>query len=193
MEVEISLKPPSFSGRPAPLRKYRDLEAVNAEQQRQISTIGNKIAALEQIYKEVSVRDHTRQTQAQKTHNVKTNVPLINVYIGSYVMIRTHSKPHYKLQSLWRDPMKIVKSKWNLLFVIEDVGKQRRQVFHAQPMIPYSVAHLGEHASKELREQAAHYDTTYHLVDSIRGVRKRKREFEMLLTWQEIEEGNEEA
>lgn len=73
MEVFVDLKSPLFSAHLATLRKYRDLTTINAKHQRQISNIENSITFIEKIHKGISDRNRTRRTQAQRTHNVKTN------------------------------------------------------------------------------------------------------------------------
>lgn len=71
--------------------------------------------------------------------------------------------------------MKIEESKSNLVLVVEDIVIQQHQVAHAQRMILYPATHLGVHALQELTERAAHCNSCYHFVDSIRGVHKCKK------------------
>lgn len=144
--------------------------------------------------KGVSNNNQKWRSQAQNTHNAKTNVLPINIDIGDYVMVPTHTKPSHKLQAMWRGPMKVVKSKSNLEFTIENIVSHQHHVVHAQRTISYPSTGFGEQALNELKEQAVHYDSSYHLVDDIRGMNKQeKREYEMLVCWLGFEEGKEET
>lgn len=60
-------------------------------------------------------------------------------------------------------------------------------------MISYLVSNIADHASQELRKQTAHYEASYHLVDSTREVRKRKMEIEVLVIDQRFEECTEKT
>lgn len=126
-------------------------------------------------------------------HNAKTNVVPINFEVRDYVMIRAHAKRSHKLQARWRGPMRVTYAKSHLVFEVENLNDGSKLVAHAQRMLPYPAARRGEQASIELKKQAEHYDTQYHLVESICGVRERDDKFEVLVRWLGFEEGNNET
>lgn len=43
------------------------------------------------------------------------------------------------------------------------------------------LTYQGKRASELMKQQAAHYDTTYHLIDAIIGVQRKRHEYEMLI------------
>lgn len=83
--------------------------------------------------------------------------------------------------------MKRLKSKSNLLLVMEDIGIQRCQEIHARWMIPYTIPHLGKPPSQEWMDRAAHYDASYNLIDSTPELRRRKMLFDRLMGWRGFE------
>lgn len=117
----------------------------------------------------------------QRIHNAQTNVLPLSIDIENYVMIRMHSKRDPKLQSKWRGPMRVVEANYNLVLVVEDILNARKTTVHAQHMQPYPVTHRGEQASAELKQQAEHYDTTHHLVGSIRSIWKKGGKHEVIV------------
>lgn len=183
MEVFSGLKPPSLIVRPLPMRTYRDMETLNAARCQSILNINDVHQALEVMHKEVFKRNQTRRTRAQLIHNAKTNVLPLNIDIGDYVMVRVSVKGNHKLQSKWKGPMRVIEARSDLVFVLEDINDARTLTAHAQRLVPYPITTRTKQALLELKQQAADYDTTYHLVDVIKGVRKRGREFEVLVKW----------
>lgn len=85
----------------------------------------------------------------------------------------------------------MVSSNSNLVFVVEDIDNQQQQIVHAQHMIPYPSTACGNLASHELREQATHHNTSYHLVKDIRDVHQRKGQFQMLVNLLGFDEGQD--
>lgn len=107
-------------------------------------------------------------------------------------MIRTHAKRNCTLQAIWRGPMMMIVSKSNLVFVVEEFAGHQQQLLHAHQMVPYPIVCLEKLSSNELKAQAIHYDSGYHLEKTIRGVCKRQGKFNMLVCWLIFEEGHSE-
>lgn len=78
--------------------------------------------------------------------------------------------------------MRVISSRYNLVFVVEDTAAHHQLDLHAQQMIPYPVASLYERESDYLKEQSVHYDASYHLVNTICIVRKRRGGYEKLVS-----------
>lgn len=110
--------------------------------------------------------------QAQMIHNAKKDVLPINVEVGDYVMIRTSAERSHMLQAQWRGPMKIRNAKSHLVFEVENINDGSKFVVHEQRLLLYTATQRGEQASIELKQQSKHYDTKYHLVETLRGLRK---------------------
>lgn len=193
MEVFLGLKPSPLVIRPLPLRRYCDLNSVSEERCKQILNLGTLAEALDQRHKEVNMQNQYRRKQAQRIHNAKTNVSPWNIDVGDYVMVRTHCNRNHKLQTNCRGPMRETEAKSSLVFVVEDIVNANKMVVHAQRMLSYPVSQQGELAFAELVKQADHYDTSYHLVDSIRGIRKKGSEYDVLMKWLGFEKGNDKT
>lgn len=86
--------------------------------------------------------------------------------------------------------MRVIEAKSSLVFIVNHITTTQRLVIHAQLMVLYLVAYRGEQAFEELKQQAAHYDTTYHLVEAIRKIRKKQSEYEVLRDGLDLSTGN---
>lgn len=64
---------------------------------------------------------------------------------------------------------------------MEDLIYAQQLGVHARRIVPYPVKKWSEHASEDLRQQAAHFETVYHLVEEIEGLRKWKGSYEVLV------------
>lgn len=69
--------------------------------------------------------------------------------------------------------MRVTDTKLQLVFKVESINDGSRLVAHVQCMLPYPARRHGEQAFIVLQQQAKHYDTQYHLVQSIRIIRKK--------------------
>lgn len=127
----------------------------------------------------------------QKCNNAKTNVLPLNITVGDYIMTRNHAKREHKLKSHWCGPMPAKEAKSSLVFFVEDLIDAKQVTVHTQLVIPFAINKTPPRASEEFKQQAIHFDTTFHLVDDIRDTRKRKGEFQVLIKWSELEEGLE--
>lgn len=172
MEAFTGMQPPPLLVRPSPFRRFWDLEALDRERCTSLVDIDRMHTALSHMHKELAEHNLKRRTQSQKLHNAKTHILPINIELADYVMIRTHAKREQKLQARWHGPMRVVASKSDLVFEVESIVDGSKSVLHAQRMVPYPVTPRGKQASSELKQQAQHYDTKYHLVHSICGIRK---------------------
>lgn len=97
-------------------------------------------------------------------------------------MVRSHARKEPKLQTKRRCPMR-VKAKLSLMFIVSDLINAQQLTVQAQIMVPYPVIRRSNSASEGLCQQVEHFDTTYHLVDEIKGVRKRKGSYEVTVKW----------
>lgn len=191
LEVFTGLKPSPLLVSPMPLRKFKDIAAINEARTRELANITAPHEALDEMHKDVVESSSKQRTRAQKIHNARTSVTPLNIAVGDYVMIRAHARKEHKLQTKWRGPMLVKETKSPLLFVVEDITNAQHLTVHAQRMVPYPVTKGNERASEELLEQASHYDLTYHLVDEIRGIRKRKGSYEVLIRWMGLNNDDE--
>lgn len=70
--------------------------------------------------------------------------------------------------------MTVKEARSSLVFVIENLVNEELITVRAQRMVPYSATKRNSNASEQLRVQAIHYESTYHLVDKIIRIRKHK-------------------
>lgn len=89
--------------------------------------------------------------------------------------------------------MRVTEAKSHLVFEVENLNDGSNLVTHAQRVLPYPATRCSKQASIGLKWQAKHYDTQYHLVESICGVRKREDMFEEFVRWLGFEESNNET
>lgn len=104
-------------------------------------------------------------------------------------MDRSHVEMIHTLQAIWRGPMRVVEVKSDLGYTVEGLIHIKWQTMHAQRMMLYPAGKRTQEASPKVKEQAVHYDSTYHLVDSLTGVRKHKGGYEVRVECTGFENG----
>lgn len=188
MEIFTGLKTPPLLISPTPLRIYKDVRATDEAKMAEIINIAVLHEAVEKVHKEVEKKNTANRTRAQKWYNAKTNVLPLNIAIGDYEMIRTHAKREHKLQSKWRGLMLVKEARASLVFVVEDLINAKQFNVHAQRMLIHPINKTSPHVSEELKQQALHYHSPYHLVDETHNIRKHKNESHLLIRWSGLSE-----
>lgn len=89
--------------------------------------------------------------------------------------------------------MRVVETKNDLLFVLVDVNSADTLISNAQQIDSYPIFDRASQALLEPGHQAAHYETIYHLLKSIKQVRKRHGEFALLINWLSFDSGHDET
>lgn len=79
--------------------------------------------------------------------------------------------------------MCIVETKSNLIFVVQDIKIFCKITAHAKRLLPYPTLWKIQQTFKELRQEETYYETTMQTVDHIKGVRKQKGKYEVLVAW----------
>lgn len=95
------------------------------------------------------------------------------------MMIRLPAKGIYKFQSKSCVPMCVKKAKSNLVFVVQDIIIACQLTVQARRIVPYPARNRQQRVLEEINKQAAHFDTTFHLVEDITGVWNQKEEYEV--------------
>lgn len=54
------------------------------------------------------------------------------------MVFRMYIKRDYKLQSIWRRPVRDVDVKFDLVFLVEDIMNPKDHTVHAQRIVPYA-------------------------------------------------------
>lgn len=72
--------------------------------------------ALRGIHKQVTMDKTKRLSYAQKVHNTKTNVFLINPAARDYALVKLARKRLHALDNEWLGPMKTVEAKDGLVY-----------------------------------------------------------------------------
>lgn len=182
-DVFTGLKPAPLPIRRKSSSKFTDLKALDEECVKDLVDISRLHEALNCMHKDVAETNVMRCTSAQKIHNASTNVLPLNICVGDHVMSQSHAHKSHKVQTMWRDLMRVDEAKSSLVFVVEDLINDEQLVVHAKRMLRYRITKRREHASEELWQQAAHYDMSYHPVDQIERLRKRKGNHGVLVNW----------
>lgn len=89
--------------------------------------------------------------------------------------------------------MKVISSRSKLVFMAANISTHDQIAVHRKRMAPHSILHVETKAFNELEQQAVHYDANYHLMNNIRNVRKRRREYELLVSWIGFKERDDET
>lgn len=121
MKVFTDLKAPPLLIRPLPLKKYKDVRALNEAVTAEFININKVHAMLESVHKEVKGSSMANRAHALKWHNAKTNRVALNITVGDYVIVRTDAHRNRKLQFKWCRAMLVKQAKFSLVFIVEDM------------------------------------------------------------------------
>lgn len=188
MEIFTVLKAPPLLNRPTPFSVYKDVRAIDEAKMAEIVNINVLHEAVKKVHTEVEKNSTENRTTALKWRNSTTNVLPLNISISYHVMTRTHAKCRHKFQYKWRGPMLVKEAKSSPVFVLKYFINAEQMTVHAHSMLIYHFNKTSPCASEELKQQAIHYDSTYHLVDEIHDIRKDKNEFQVLIRWSGLSE-----
>lgn len=177
------LKLPPKMGHATPSRKCCDLKLLSSARIEAISDVTILRDALDEVHSETATQNTLHRTRAQKAQNSKTNIFQLTISTGDYVMIRTHPKKDHKLQSIWCGPMCLVEANSHLVFVVKVIVNAKSVTVHTQSIFPYLIAEHITHASEKLEKQVGNFGKKCHLVESITGVRKWSRTYEVSIWW----------
>lgn len=84
--------------------------------------------------------------------------------------------------------MRIIGTRSEVVFDLESLCGTHRTTAHAQRMVHYPAMARDALASDELKAQAEHLRSSYYIFESVKGIRRFKRRFELLiqrLEWDE--------
>lgn len=121
MKVFIGLKASPLLIHRSALRRYKVVRAIAEARTAEIININRLHETLEILQNEVEGKSMEDRTRAMKRHNAKSNLILLNITMGDYVMIRTHVHRDYKRQYKWCGPMLVKQAKSSLVFIVEDL------------------------------------------------------------------------
>lgn len=164
MTLFIRLNPLGHLIWPLQLWSFRNLKALALEKHSQRFNQKYLRRALVQMHMDIETRKQHERTQAPAKHSAKTNLLLINIKIGDYVIVRTNKKRLQRLQLLWRGPFRMTQARSHLLLEEENINDGSISGAHTQRLLPYPATRRGEQASTELKRQSEQHVTQYHVV-----------------------------
>lgn len=177
LEVFTGMKPIRFKVRPTPLLDAESIAHLEDEYAKGLPDVNRLHVALAEIHEEVSANN------SWNMHKLQTKVFSWSFHVGEYVMIRSTTRRKHKLCSVWTRPHRIVNTKSESVFMVEDLKQQRREVIHCQPMIPYHAQDAKQVVPDELNLQSEYLSSGTQLVDRIVDVRAREGDYDMLVKW----------
>lgn len=101
---------------------YKNIWGTDEKRCRPIISLEKAHDALQSMHKAICNRNGRRSFRAQQIYNVRPNVLPISIEIRDCVMIRTYAKQNYKLQSLWRGPIKVIDAKSGFVSIVKDTN-----------------------------------------------------------------------
>lgn len=110
--------------------------------------------ALEKVHKNVSKNNQMDRNLARRRQNAKTSILPVHVSIGEYVIVRTYAKREFKLQSKWNGPMSVKETKFNLVFVAENLLNTKQRTFLAQRISLCPIARGSPNILEQVKLQA---------------------------------------
>lgn len=152
MELFTGPTPSSMLLSPMPLKSCRTLQALKQERIRKIADVGKLHGALDNVYRDVAIRNEQVCTRARQVDNAKAQgLPPVKSS-ADFVMLIVNTKMEHKLQKKSEEPMGTTETKSQLLFVAGDINHLHKMIAHAQRVIPYLFTAQHLQASKELQQ-----------------------------------------
>ena len=122
------------------------------------------------MHKDVRERTSAVRKEQIERHNEKTNVRSVNFSIGDFVLARNGQSTSHKLATKWYGPLRVIESKSNLVYVVEDIVKKKLETIHASRMILYKENLDGADVDQRLLRTPEHYATTYQEIHELMDI-----------------------
>lgn len=184
LQVFTGRKPDRLLLRPEVTSPVATHQPIDAARAREVARLPQLQAALDDMHRDVARGNERRRSQAQIRQNARTRVTPVNFAIGDYVMTRAARGKRHKLTSNWLGPMRVVATRSDLVFDVENLSRTRTHTVHAQRMQPYPVKLTPEDLTQELRAYGAFCDGGRFLVAGIKDVREKAEGVELLVRWE---------
>lgn len=132
-------------------------------------------------------RNEARQSgresiQAQHQHGARTYMQLVN-FIWRLRHGSLNTEKRHKLSIEWQGRMWIVEVKADIIFEVENFTRTHPISVQPQRRTPYLPLDDGELASAVLTKKAKPLETPYHIVEYIKGNRRKNGKFELEIKW----------
>lgn len=108
------------------------------------------------------------------------------------MVVHVNAMHNHNFQPKSMESMRLIEEKSDPVFELKAIIDAPTLTAHAQRLVPYPKTTHATRASSKLKQQVAHYDTIYHLVDDIKRERKQGGEFEVLVKRLGFDAGKDE-
>lgn len=129
LEFFTQLKQKSFPVRPAPLKEFTECESLEVERAHHIVQFNRVHESLQDMHKGVAENSLKVRKGGQKMHNAGTRITPVTLHIGDHILIRSNKSQRHKLSPEWVGPMRIIETKFDLVFVAEDLFQVENKLF----------------------------------------------------------------
>lgn len=140
-------------------------------------------AEIQNMHVDIGERISVSRARKVAAHNKKTNIQKVNFVDGDFVLVRSATSPPHKLAFMWQGPRRIVETKSELVFIVEDIVSGKREVVHAARIILYRDDLRGKEVSDELRAAAEHSCANYQMASAIHDIRSGQSGYELQVEW----------
>lgn len=182
MEVFTGLKPGALMARPAPMKKFANYIAIDKERTTDIARIDELHKRLETVEKKMS-KDNKLVRKKRRACTRTKKVVSINFHMKYYVMIHPTRLWRRKLYVGWIGLMRIIDEKSDLVFLVEDLRKTRREAVHAQYILPHLAQRSLQRIFKELLEYTKYFDYSLQLIKNLHEFRMKNGEYKISVSW----------
>ena len=165
--------------RALPIVAYQEASSDDEVRLKQLLKIDKLQSELTRMHRDVKRRADKNRKRHIYRHNRQTNIQPIDFTEGDFVLVRKPRQTNSKLQFSWSGPRRVVRSRSELVFEIEDLLRKTIDVVHARRMLLYRAGQDWLEISPELLRAAEHTDAQYERARELLALRKKNDVFEI--------------
>ena len=164
---------------PLHVTEVSPVDAGHARQFIEFTDLSNAVA---QMQKDISIASQKWRAQAIDRHNAKTNVSPPKFTLVDFVLLGTVQRSKLsKISVIWQGPYRVIRSLNLPVVEVENLLSNRKTEAHITSVKLYS--HTALHAEEELKEMLEYQQSLVYRVDTIEGLVRNRRNFQVRVSW----------
>ena len=169
--------------RALPVHAYKNTASLDELRARQLLNIASMQEAICEMHKEVNGLVSAARKRRVDSHSRKTGVDKTHFVVGDFVLVRTTTKSHHKLQFRWCGPRRISKVNSDWVYEVQNLITNKCETVHARRLCLYRADQDGTEVSPRLLEAADASERRYETAEAIRDIRDGEGGLMLQLEW----------
>ena len=147
--------------------------------------------AVEKMHSSVLETVSNERKRAILAHNRRTNISVLNLHPGDFVLVRVPGTTAHKLSFKWTGPRRVLRSTGPHTYEIEDLISGKSEIIHDSRMILYRNDMVGKEVSEELLDSARHLESSYQVIRNLHDVRTMNGNVEIWVEWEGLPDNHD--